>query len=86
MKSITACLPGRMNGMNPNGSNKRPLYHFVPASTTDGDMAAVAACGAYPKRTSYGWHPTDDVATCATCIKIVAQMQQLEKQGTSAKL
>ncbi len=69
MDTTTAYLPGRMAGMNPNGSNKMPVYHIVPAVTENGDMGAVAMCGAKPKRRSYGWYPTGDPVTCEKCAK-----------------
>ena len=66
-KPITAYLPGRMAGMNPNGSNKRPIYHIVSSDVQNGDMGAKAICGIKPGRRSYGWVPVEDQAT--TCLK-----------------
>ncbi len=64
-----AYLPGWMAGNNPNGSNKRIVYHLVPENTFNGDMGTKALCGAYPRRRSYGWYPTDDEVTCEKCIQ-----------------
>ncbi len=63
-----AYLPGAMYGMNPNGSNKRIIHHLVPDTTTNGDMASVALCGAKPRGRSYGWYPEDNTpASCERC-------------------
>lgn len=70
-----AHLPGAMYGMNPNGSNKRIVRHIVPDTTTDGDMASVALCGAKPRGRSYGWYPEDDgtPVSCERCKALTSE-------------
>jgi hypothetical protein len=68
-----AHLPGRMAGNNPNGSNKRIVYHLVPEYVSDGTFYQ-ALCGIKPKGRSYGWYIEECVedqekATCERCIQ-----------------
>ncbi len=69
LATSVAYLPGRMSGMSPDSSNKKPLYHIISSDIENGSMAGKAICGIKPGRRSYGWYPVDEKATCPKCLQ-----------------
>jgi hypothetical protein len=83
-RTAVAYLPGRMAGMNPNSSNKNPLYHIISSNIENGSMVGKAICGIKPGRRSYGWYPVDEKATCPKCLQhapVSARSEPITKDG-----